>query len=93
MKDNRIVSEVINIIGNVISVNNPDKSLTSIDIETNLSECMTSIDFVRMIVGLEEKFNIEIPDKYLVSDNLNSIEEIENIILVLLKEKASGDLI
>ncbi|RKI43017.1 hypothetical protein D7V86_00545 [bacterium D16-51] len=40
-----------------------------------------SLSFVSLIVELEEKFNIEIPDEYLSYDALETYADIENMIV------------
>ena len=41
---------------------------------------MDSLLFIHIIVALEEEFEIEIPDEYLVLDKMNTIAKIANII-------------
>lgn len=57
------------------------------DLEMDLHECMDSIGFVRLIVDLEQEYNIEIPDSYLVLEEINTIKKIEQIVLNIINER------
>ena len=41
---------------------------------------LDSIAFIRMVVALEETFNVEIPDEKLLITEMNTISKIEKII-------------
>lgn len=49
-----------------------------------------SIRFINMIVNLESKFGIELPDEYLSDENFGKIGEIEKVIKSL-KEKITDE--
>ena len=42
---------------------------------------MDSITFIRIVVELEETFNIEIPDEFLLIPEMNTVEKMMNIVL------------
>ena len=44
---------------------------------------MNSIDFIRIVVMLEEIFSIEVPDDKLLLENFSSIDQITNTIELL----------
>ncbi len=41
---------------------------------------LDSLTFVSMIVEIEEKFNVRIPDEYLSSNSLETYKDIENML-------------
>jgi acyl carrier protein len=47
----------------------------------NLSEVLDSLEFIKVIVTLEDEYEIVIPDKYLVPANLNSLSAMTQLIL------------
>ena len=47
----------------------------------NLSLIHISITFIRIVVELEETFNIEIPDEFLLIPEMNTVEKMMNIVL------------
>lgn len=50
-------------------------------------EEMDSIQFISMIVEIEECFDIEIPDKYLVPESFEDDEHMVDIIMQLMRER------
>ena len=42
---------------------------------------MDSITFIRIVVELEDAFNIEIPDEFLLITEMNTVEKMLNIVL------------
>ncbi|MBY9080755.1 hypothetical protein KIH86_13550 [Paenibacillus sp. HN-1] len=40
-----------------------------------------SVQLVALVVALEEEFDIEIPDQYLVFENMNTYQKMENMLL------------
>ena len=46
-----------------------------------------SIMFIHIIIELEDHFNIEIPDEYLLLTELNTVSKMVNLISVLTKQK------
>ena len=80
--ENEILIKILEVVNSVIG----DTKITQTEIETDLIENdMDSLKFIRMIVALEEMFNIEMPDDCLVMSELNTVNKIFNIILSELK--------
>lgn len=58
------------------------------DINNNISEndidirdfINSSLQFISIIVSIEEKFNIEFPDEYLIIDTFSSVKNLISII-------------
>ncbi len=78
--------ENLDTIIDIINESITKTSLSLNDTDKNLNELMDSIEFVRTIVKLEEMFNVEIPDEYLLSQNLSSIRKIEKLINSIMKQ-------
>lgn len=88
------IRDILIIINNVMKQykdeENIDIQINLNEIETNFDEIgMSSIAFVAIIVSLEEKFMIEIPDEYLSMSELNSVKKIAEVLdeVLLNKEK------
>jgi len=57
-------------------------------VDLKLSEMdMNSVDFIQMLILIEEKFNIEIPDEYLDINKFNTLMEIETLVKELIERK------
>jgi len=68
------IIEIINIvIENDIDIDHVDDDLTHLGLD--------SISFIRIIVALEEDFEIEIPDEYLQLSEMNTVKKIEDILM------------
>lgn len=50
---------------------------------------LDSITFIRIIVALEEAFDIEIPDEYLLPAEMNNISKIADVIYTVLDHQNS----
>lgn len=48
---------------------------------------MDSIKFIYIVVALEEAFEIEIPDEYLLAAEMNTVEKIEKVIRISMETK------
>lgn len=71
------INNVINLLNEVMETEkfsemNMDKDLSKMGVD--------SFNYVRIIVALEEKFQIEIPDEYLTLTAMNTIEKIVNVL-------------
>lgn len=79
-----IESEVKILLKDILNIN-----LKFIDCNDSLSDKfgMNSITFVKFIINLEDKFDIEIPDEYFVISELNSIYKIKELVTKLLTIK------
>lgn len=76
------------IIGKVLQILNDNVENTELDAkqrEEDLSTLgMDSITFIRVVVALEEKFDIEIPDEYLLLTEMNTISKMTDVISAVL---------
>ena len=54
----------------------------AVTLEANLKEDLEadSLDAVELIMAVEEEFDIEIPDEYLIPEKISSLEGIINLI-------------
>ena len=65
----------------VINSNIEEISLTSEQLDVNLTELgMDSYAFIRVIVGLEEAFDCEIPDSKLIISEMDTVEKIMTVL-------------
>ena len=70
----RTVIEIIN--------NNMENAILENQIDDDLSQLgMDSINFIRIVVALEEVFDIEIPDEYLLITEMNTITKMVQVII------------
>ena len=77
------VERIVAIIASIIE----EIDLNSINYDIDLKEIgMDSISFIRLIVILEDEFEIEIPDDYLLFENMSTINKIVNNIKLLISE-------
>ena len=69
----------------VLNANLESKEITFEQIEDDLSDLgMDSITFIRIIVALEEAFDIEIPDEKLLLTEMNTISKVVKVISAVL---------
>lgn len=61
-----------NLVDYTIGINNIDDDLTALG--------MDSIQFIKLIVTLEEEFEIEIPDEKLLISEMNTANKIINVV-------------
>lgn len=73
MNNLEIKNKIVNILNLILEDN--ILSENSMDIELELYG-FDSLKFVAMIVALEEEFQIEIPDKYLLYSEMNTVNKI-----------------
>ena len=73
MNNLEIKNKIVNILNLILEDN--ILSENSMDIELELYG-FDSLKFVAMIVALEEVFQIEIPDKYLLYSEMNTVNKI-----------------
>ena len=56
----------------------------TLDYDDDLQQMgMDSISFIRVIVNLEDEFEIEFPDDYLLIDNMNTLNKIVDNVMML----------
>lgn len=77
-------NELLDVLNTVL-----DYPLTLEHTETNLSTLgIDSITFIRLIVALEEAFEVEIPDEYLLMTQLNTVRKIQQVLSDLINPSA-----
>lgn len=74
---NNICKTIIEIVNNNIQ----ETEIMTDQIDRDLSELgMDSISFIRIVVALEEIFNIEIPDEYLLFTAMNTVVKMVDVV-------------
>lgn len=74
---NQIENKILDIIKEVV----PDLTLDNMTEELTFEEVgINSINFIAIVISLEEHFDIEITDELLIMENMNTIKKIENIL-------------
>lgn len=77
--------DILDKVLKVLNANLENTEITSEQIDEDLSALgMDSITFIRVIVVLEEAFDIEIPDEYLLLTEMNTISKMTNVISAVL---------
>lgn len=81
--DEKLISLVNRVVNEVI----PEANMNIAKCDENLQNCgMNSIEFISIIVALEEKLEIEIPDEYLLITQMNTVTKICNVLSEVLDE-------
>lgn len=75
-----VSTDVSNRIKEIIKEHSDKKDLTDLE-NVQLNSVLDSLQFVKVIVSLEDEYDIEIQDKYLVPANLNSLAAMTQLIL------------
>ena len=89
MMGNVGVVEILNVINTVL-----EKPLSQDQAEVELSTIgVDSIIFIRIIVALEETFELEIPDEKLLITEMNTLSKIVDVITAVLNGKYENDAI
>ncbi|MEG2110072.1 MAG: acyl carrier protein [Clostridium sp.] len=75
--EKKLIEKIFNILNE-----NIDELTSNIDsLDQSLDELgMDSITFIKIIVALEEEFDLEIPDKFLLISEMNTPYKIYNIL-------------
>lgn len=65
---------------------------SDLEVSININDVLTdiginSLNFIRMVVHLEEAFDVEFPDEALEYDKFNTIAEISDYLVTLLSVK------
>ena len=77
--------DILDKVLKVLNANLENTEITSEQIDEDLSALgMDSITFIRVIVVLEEAFDIEIPDEYLLLTEMNTISKMTEVISAVL---------
>ena len=78
------MQEICSVIAQILEKNIEEVKFDNKCYEKDLTELgMDSIVFIHMIVQIEDQFEIEIPDEYLILNKLNTISKIAEIICQL----------
>lgn len=75
---NEIQEKVRKIVSEILETVNIERDQIDVDLSTL---GMDSIVFIRIVVALEEAFNIEIPYEFLIISEMNTISKMVDIIL------------
>ena len=82
--------DIINKVLQIINANIENTEITFGQTEDDLSALgMDSITFIRVIVALEEAFDIEIPDEYLLITEMNTLSKMTDVISTVLDHQNS----
>ena len=83
------MNNVEDVVREIILSNLFNSNETNITPETNLVKDigMDSISLMMMVVSIENKFNIELPDEFLTEESLSKFSNIVTIVEELLKNK------
>lgn len=77
--------DILDKVLKVLNTNLENTEITFAQTEDDLSALgMDSITFIRTIVALEEEFDIEIPDEYLLLTEMNTISKMTDVISAVL---------
>ena len=78
------VSEILDIINSILETS----EITQNDINEDLSMLgINSIMFISIIIAIEEKYNIEIPDEYLLTAGIGTVNMIIDIVTTVIEGK------
>ena len=84
MHDMVKVSEILDIINSILETS----EITEKDINEDLSMLgMSSIMYISVVIAIEEKYNIEIPDEYLLNAEIGTVNKIFDIVTTVIEEK------
>lgn len=82
MNNLEIKNRIVNIINLILEDNRLSEDSMDVELEPYGFD---SIKFVAMIVALEEEFQIEIPDKYLLYTEMNTVNKILHVVSSLVE--------
>jgi acyl carrier protein len=83
MKVDDVCSKVIEILDVYLD----DVERDGIAHDVNLTEHgMDSMIFIQVVVDIEAQFGVEIPDNYLLTEKMNTIDKISDIVFELLEK-------
>ena len=78
------ISDIIDIINSILETT----QITPKDIYEDLSVFgLTSIMYISVVIAIEEKYNIEIPDEYLLNAEIGTVHKIFNLVTMVVKGK------
>ena len=87
MKTNK--EQLLEMISGICDINLTFDSSKDIDIFNDLA--IDSVGFIRIIIEIESRYNIQIPNDMLVYSYFRTISQIEEIINTLIDKKSTGD--
>lgn len=87
MKTNK--EQLLEMISGICDINLTFDSSKDIDIFNDLA--IDSVGFIRIIIEIESRYNIQIPNDMLVYSYFRTISQIEEIINTLIDKKNTGD--
>lgn len=77
--------DIVDKVLKILNANIEKTEITSEQMEDDLSTLgIDSITFIRVIVALEEAFDIEIPDEYLLLTEMNTISKMADVVSAVL---------
>ena len=77
--------DILDKVLKVLNANLENTEITFEQTEDDLSALgMDSIAFIRVIIALEEEFDIEIPDEYLLITEMNTLSKMTDVISTVL---------
>lgn len=83
--------DIINKVLQIFNANIENTEITFGQTEDDLFALgMDSITFIRVIVALEEAFDIEIPDEYLLLTEMNTLSKMTDVISAVLDHQNSA---
>ena len=82
--------DILDKVLKVLNTNLENTEITFEQTEDDLSALgMDSIVFIRVVVALEEAFDIEIPDEYLLITEMNTLSKMTDVISTVLDHQNS----
>ena len=82
--------DILDKVLKVLNANLENTEITFEQTEDDLSALgMDSIVFIRVVVALEEAFDIEIPDEYLLITEMNTLSKMTDVISTVLEHQNS----
>lgn len=82
--ESKIENENTQKIGTIIASIVEKIDINKLDYDDDLQQMgMDSIAFIRVIVTLEDEFQIEFPDDYLLIENMNTLNKIIDNVMML----------
>ena len=78
------VSEILDIINAILET----AEITEEDANNDLSALgVSSIMYISIVIAIEEKYNIEIPDEFLLNTEFGTVNKIFNIVTATIAKK------
>lgn len=63
------------------------EELKDVQTDKDLREYLTSIEIIKLIVDIEEKYDIDLPDDFLLIEKIGTIEKIAINVKMILENK------